>query len=178
MADTKISELATLTSVASVDLFAIVDDPSGSPISKSLRADVLKDFMETGLTMSGAIGLADNRLSRGKFEDYSVSHQVETSSSGVLTIDYTIGQSVLHTLTENITSVVISDPPPTGSYGELTLRIVQDATARTVTWGSQYLFPNGVDHVMSTGSGDIDIVHMSTTDAGTTWFCTFVQNMS
>jgi hypothetical protein len=42
MADTKISALTTVTSLADGDLFAVVDDPGGTPASRSVRFDTLK----------------------------------------------------------------------------------------------------------------------------------------
>ena len=44
MADKKISQLTALTSPATEDLFVIVDDPKGTPVSKKLSLSV-----ETGL---------------------------------------------------------------------------------------------------------------------------------
>ena len=42
MADTKISALTTVTSLADNDLFAVVDDPGGTPASRSVRADTIR----------------------------------------------------------------------------------------------------------------------------------------
>lgn len=47
MVDTRISELATLTSLADGDLFAVVDDPAGTPASRSVRSDAITSFIET-----------------------------------------------------------------------------------------------------------------------------------
>ncbi len=46
MADTKITQLATLGALADADLFVAVDDVGGSPQSTSLRADAFKTYIE------------------------------------------------------------------------------------------------------------------------------------
>lgn len=43
MADVKISELTSATSVTPDDLFVIVDDPAGSPVTKKVSASVLRN---------------------------------------------------------------------------------------------------------------------------------------
>jgi hypothetical protein len=43
MADVKISELTSATSVTPDDLFVIVDDPAGSPVTKKISASVLRN---------------------------------------------------------------------------------------------------------------------------------------
>ena len=50
MADgTKITELVPIDTVSAGDLLAIVDDPTGSPDSKSVTAQQLAEFVESGL---------------------------------------------------------------------------------------------------------------------------------
>ena len=44
MADTKITALATLASLADADLFVAIDDVAGTPASTSVRADTLKAY--------------------------------------------------------------------------------------------------------------------------------------
>ena len=45
MADQKITDLDELTSVAGTDLLAIVDDPSGTPITKNIEVDTIKSYI-------------------------------------------------------------------------------------------------------------------------------------
>jgi hypothetical protein len=43
MADVKISELSAATAVTPDDLFVLVDDPAGSPVTKKVSASLLKN---------------------------------------------------------------------------------------------------------------------------------------
>lgn len=125
-----------------------------------------------GGTMSGTLVMADQIVQRPELKDYAVTHNSVSSSSGTLTLDYSTGQSFTCTLTENITTITVSNPPASGKYGELALRLVQHASSpKTVTWASAYKFPGGTDHVMSTGASAVDYVTMRTIDGGTTWYC-------
>lgn len=54
MADTKTSALSAIDAVAAVDLFMVVDDPGGTPISKKATAAQVKTFVETGRFVASA----------------------------------------------------------------------------------------------------------------------------
>jgi len=45
MADAKISALTAIDAVAAADLFAIVDDPAGTPVTKKATASQIKDYI-------------------------------------------------------------------------------------------------------------------------------------
>jgi len=118
--------------------------------------------------------LADMQITRPEIKDYAITHNSVSSSGGTLTLDYSTGQSFVCTLTENVTTVTVSNPPASGKYGEIIVKLIQDASsAYTVTWASAYTFPGGVDHTMSTTLSAVDIVTLRTIDGGTTWYCDF-----
>jgi len=119
----------------------------------------------------------DADLIRANLKDYSVQKHTETSSGGVLTIDMTLGNSITHVMTENISTVTISNPPVSGTYGEVLIKMHQHASsAKTVTWASKYKFPAGANHVMTTTLGAVDMIHCSTINAGVEWQCTYAQD--
>lgn len=109
---------------------------------------------------------------------YKIRHLNVTSSSGTLTLDISAAQSFSCTLSENITTVDVNGPMAANEYWEFAIRFVQDSTPRTVSWAAKYLFPGGTDPVISTGSGDIDIIQGYTTDGGTTWYMSFLQDFA
>jgi hypothetical protein len=123
--------------------------------------------------------MQDNAVIRPEIKDYGITKHAETSSAGTLTIDMSLGNAVEYTFTENVTTVTISNPPASGTYGEVWLKLIQHASAaKTITWAAKYKFPGGTDHVMSTSTGAVDLIHLCTIDGGTTYYCTFVQGLA
>ena len=106
---------------------------------------------------------------------YKLRHLNISSSSGTLTLDLAEANSFACTLTENVTTIDVNGPMVTDEFWEFHLELTQDSTPRTVTWAAKFEFPGGTDHVMSTGSGDVDAIHGYSIDGGTTWKCTFVN---
>lgn len=89
-----------------------------------------------------------------------------TSSSGVVTLDYSLGDYFTLTLSEDVTSWVITNGPGSGNGFSLMVQITQDSTPRTVA--KPGTTPGGTALGVSTGSGDIDVLAISSFDNGTT----------
>lgn len=67
MADAKITELTELTTADAGDLLAIVDDPSGTPVTKKItRSNLLGTLIEYGQIYTDA-GAGSQTLSNGSF---------------------------------------------------------------------------------------------------------------
>ncbi|MDA8976444.1 hypothetical protein N9F73_00555 [bacterium] len=114
-----------------------------------------------------------------KAKSYNETYATGSSSSNVLTLNLETGNVFQTTLTENITTLTLSNPPASGTAYGFVLRIVQGASGFTVTWPSSIKWSGGFAPVVSTGSGDIDVYGFFTTDAGTTWYgFTAGQDMS
>ena len=92
-----------------------------------------------------------------------------TSTSNATTIDCRAGNVFSHTLTEN-TTFTFSHPPATGTAYGFTLNLVQDSTARTVTWPASVDWAGATAPTISTGSGEVDVFVFFTHDGGTTWY--------
>ena len=86
------------------------------------------------------------------------------------------GNSFEFVLTQNAT-ITISNPPVTGEYGQLVVRIVQDGAggAFTVTWPAGVAWPSAVAPVMTTINNSIDEFTLRTRDAGTEYLGSFSQ---
>jgi hypothetical protein len=110
-----------------------------------------------------------------QFTDYAITSTTVSSSSGSITLDLNDGNAFQTTLTENITTVTLSNPPGSGIYGELIWKITQDTTARTVTFPAAVDWPGATAPTISTGSGDVDIIYLRTWDGGTIWYGSFEQ---
>ena len=91
------------------------------------------------------------------------------SSGGAATINCEAANVFLHTLTENVT-YTFSNPPASGTAYGFTLKLVQDSTARTVTWPASVDWAGGTAPTISTGSGEVDVFAFFTHDGGTNWY--------
>lgn len=100
---------------------------------------------------------------------------VLTSTAGVLTIDYSLGDYFTHTLDEDITSITFSNLPSSPSGIGLVVKFQQDTTPRTVAWPASFSWAGGTVGSVSTGSGDIDLLGLISVDQGTTFATTLVK---
>ena len=98
-----------------------------------------------------------------------------TISSGVVDIDCALGDYFTLALTANVTSITFSNLPSSGHGASLMVRITQDSTARTVAWPASFKWAGGSAGAVSTGSGAIDVLAISTFDAGTSWRATLAK---
>lgn len=95
-----------------------------------------------------------------------------TSAAGVLTIDCSLGDFFLLTLTENITSVVITNPPAAGFAASKAILITQGAsTAYTVAFPASFRWGSDGAQVVSTTLGAKDMLAITMID-GTKWDAT------
>jgi hypothetical protein len=91
-----------------------------------------------------------------------------TSTSGVVNLNCSLGDYFTITLTENISSLTFSNLPASGHAQSIMLRITQDSTPRTFAWPASFRWAGGVVPAISTGSGAIDVLAMTTFNQGTT----------
>jgi hypothetical protein len=144
---------------------------------------------------TGDIDLADFQIARPEFKDTALTRTAPSSSSGTLVLDLSLGNVFEVTLTEDVTTLTISNPP--SSSGSFTLFAKQDGTGgwtitwpASVSWGKfsdKLLLENGVDSLLlEDGTGVLlleltstegqtldpdakDIYSFVTVDVGTTW---------
>jgi hypothetical protein len=104
-----------------------------------------------------------------KATSYNESYAAVTSTASATTINCEAGNTFSHTLTED-TTFTFSNPPATGTAYAFTLKVVQDATARAITWPASVDWPAATAPTISTGSGEVDVFVFLTHDGGTTWY--------
>ena len=120
---------------------------------------------------SNVMNAQDAVLQRPEIKDYAETRTTPSSSAGTLTLDLANGNVFEVTLTENVTTLTLSNPPATGKAGSLTLILKQDATGgRTFAWPAAVKSAGGTDPVISSAANAVDIYSLLTTDAGTTWY--------
>ena len=102
-------------------------------------------------------------------DSYNESYAAVTSTANATTINCETGNTFSHTLTEN-TTFTFSNPPASGTGYSFTLKIVQDSTARAITWPASVDWAAATAPTISTGSGEVDVFVFFTTDGGTTFY--------
>jgi hypothetical protein len=75
------------------------------------------------------------------------------------------------TLTANVTSLTLANPPTAGRAGSATLIVRQDATGgRTLAWPSSVSWAGGTPPVVTPAANAVDIYAFITRNGGATWF--------
>lgn len=126
-------------------------------------------------TFSAAnLQMADNIIQRPTLKDFGITHNDLTQSTGTVTCDMSTGSSFYFLLTENAT-IAITNPPPTGTLGQLVIRIKQDgaAGAYTVAWPAGVVWAGGSSPVMTTSNDAYGKFTLMTDDAGTSYYGEF-----
>lgn len=159
---------------AAATVEAILADIGGNYLKKDVAKTISAVYT---FATGGALAMADFQIRRAELLDYGVTHNAVSSSSNVITLDLTTGNSFVTTLTENITTVTLSNPPATGTYGQLVWKIIQDGAsgAFTVTFPASVLWPGGTAPTITVSNDAIDEITLRTIDAGTEWRGSFSQ---
>lgn len=92
-----------------------------------------------------------------------------TSSSNAATINLRDGDNFTHTLTENVT-YTFSNPAASGRVSAFTLKVIQDSSARTITWPSSVDWAAATAPTLTATSGGVDVFVFVTYDGGTTYY--------
>lgn len=106
--------------------------------------------------------------------DRSISTAV-ANSAGTVTLNYALGDYFTHVMTANVTTLAFSNLPGAGRGASLMLRITQDATPRTFAWPASFKWAGGAVPSLSTGSGVVDVLSITTFDNGATWEATLTK---
>lgn len=96
-----------------------------------------------------------------------------TSVSGIVTLDYALGDYFTLELSENVGGFIIDNPPDVGVGGTIGVRITQDDPARTVAFGAQVQFTasSPLDTV-PTDVGSDTLLILTSFDGGAVWIAT------
>lgn len=97
------------------------------------------------------------------------------ATSGAVTIDCSLGDYFTCALAGNVTSISFTNLPGSGKGATKMVRFTQDATARTVAWPASFKWAGGVTGAVSTASGAVDVLALTTFDNGSTWDATLAK---
>ena len=92
-----------------------------------------------------------------------------TSSSNAATINLRDGNLFEHDLTENVT-YTFSNPAASGRASSFVLKVIQDSTARTITWPASVDWAAATAPTLTTTNNGVDVFVFFTIDGGTTYY--------
>jgi len=122
-----------------------------------------------GTTNASAIVTADANgvvtFDNGKVEESTAI----TSSSNAATLNLRDGDNFTHTLSENVT-YTFSNPAASGKVSAFSLKVIQDSSARTITWPASVDWAAATAPTITATSGGVDVFVFVTYDGGTTYY--------
>ena len=92
-----------------------------------------------------------------------------TSSSNAATLNLRDGSVFTHTLSENVT-YTFSNPAASGYASIFTLKVIQDSSARTITWPGSVDWVAGTAPTLTATNDGVDYVVFITIDGGTNYY--------
>ena len=130
MADKKVSQLTALTSPNDEDLLLIVDDPNGTPVSKSITVKTLLGALPSNTSITGSLTVSAN----GSFTGSNVNF----TSNVVVTDTTTMSQIV--GATNRITIKTSKTPGTNNSTTEFGSPTTDRPHDGSIFWDSNYLY--------------------------------------
>ena len=125
--------------------------------------DTLGLTQASGIVTSDAIGVVS--FDNGTIEEVTT----VTSSSNAATINLQDGNLFEHDLTENVT-YTFSNPAASGRASSFVLKVIQDSSARTITWPSSVDWPAATAPTLTATNNGVDVFVFFTIDGGTTYY--------
>ncbi len=92
-----------------------------------------------------------------------------TSSSNAATLNLRDGNLFLHDLTENVT-YTFSNPAASGKASIFVLKVIQDSSARTITWPGSVDWAAATAPTLTATNNGVDVFVFFTIDGGTTYY--------
>jgi hypothetical protein len=117
-------------------------------------------------TTLAATGLAIDGVSELR---QGITENAETLSGTSTTINLLTGTNFTHTLS-GATTYTFSNPASSGNASSFTLKVIQDSTARAVTWPASVDWAGGTAPTLTSDSGGVDVFAFYTIDGGTTYY--------
>ena len=150
------------------DNFQIKVSPDGSTFYQS----VILDSNNGNIVFKNDISV-EGVLKDTKIKSYSEVISYNSTANGSVIIDFNNANIHELTLTGNITSLIIDNPPTSANVGNITIIIKQDAIGgRTISWPSSFKWSGGEEPSLTTDAHSIDTVNIYTTDGGSNYYAT------
>jgi hypothetical protein len=106
-----------------------------------------------------------------ELKDYTETRSTPSSSSGTLDLDFDNGNVFVVTLTENVTTMTVSNPVASGTAQSGTLILTQHASSpKTVVFPTSAVWNAGTAATVTATNSAVDIFTYITVDGGTTTY--------
>lgn len=139
-------------------------------IGSNITADAADTAYVNNLKFAGNGAATGGTLTNAIFKTYREVTNAPTIASNALTLDLSLAQVFNVALTDNITTLTISNTPADANTATgFTLIFTADGTARSVTWPASITWYSGSAPSLPTTNGAKAILTFLTTDNGTTW---------
>ena len=113
------------------------------------------------------INLQDQQLTRPELKDFSETSTTPVVSSGSLTLDLETGNVLEVTLTEDVASLVLANPPAAGRAGSCSFIVRRDGTGgRSLAWDGAIRWPSGEPPAITGAANAVDVNSLVTRDGG------------
>lgn len=130
MADKKVTQLTALTSPNDEDLLLIVDDPNGTPVSKSITVKTFLGALPSNTSITGNLTVSANGSYTGS--------NVNFTSNVVVTGKATITQAVV--ASDRLTIKTSKSPSNNNATTQLGSPTTDRPHDGTLFWDSNYLY--------------------------------------
>tara|TARA_R110000744_G_scaffold99735_1_gene192412 strand:- start:1043 stop:1486 length:444 start_codon:yes stop_codon:yes gene_type:complete len=130
MADKKVTQLTALTSPNDEDLLLMVDDPNGTPVSKSITVKTFLGALPSNTAITGDLTVTAN----GSFTGSNVNF----TSNVVVTGTATITQAVV--ASDRLTIKTTKTPSNNNATTQLGTPVTDRPHDGTLFWDSNYLY--------------------------------------
>ena len=143
---------------------------TAATVTGAAQANITSTGTLTGLTMGGAIAMADNAITTPEFTDYAETVNAIGDTAASQSIDITLGNVHTCTLAVATTTFTFDNPAVTGKGCSFTLITTQDASgSRGITWPASVDWAAATAPTLTATANRTDIFTFVTYNAGTNW---------
>ena len=143
---------------------------TAATVTGAAQANITSTGTLTGLTMGGAIAMADNAITTPEFTDYAETVNAIGDTAASQSIDITLGNVHTCTLAVGTTTFTFDNPAVTGKGCSFTLITTQDATgSRGITWPAAVDWSAATAPTLTATANRTDIFTFVTYNGGTNW---------
>ena len=137
----------------------------------AIGTDVIGTVTQQALDEMIQLEADGNIVANLELQDYKETRTTPSSSSGTLILDISNSNVFEVTLTENVSTLTISNPATSGKACSFTLILKQDGTGGwTFAFPASVKWSGGTAPALTTTASAIDLLTFVTTDAGTVWY--------